>query len=249
MRHWTKPWVFAFVAVFGAGFFPSPMRAADAIVLNDAGSPPLTNDRGTGFLDIIATEAFRRNGLKLSLIKLPAERALKNSNAGIDDGELFRIGGMEKLYPNLVPVSEKIIDMRFVAFCVDSSVTVNGWQSLRLYSVGFIKGWKILEINTPKEAHIILARDAEQLFTMLEKGRVDVVLYSRLMGLEIIRRRKIAGAKALSPPLDVRAMFIFLHKKHKALAPKIAASLAALKSEGVYGREYRKMETALMTAR
>lgn len=223
--------------------------AAKTLALNDVGSPPLTNDRGTGFLDIIATEAFRRNGLKLSLIRVPAERALKNSNAGIDDGELFRIGGMEKLYPNLVPVPEKIIDMHFVAFSKDPSVRVNGWQSLGPLVVGLIKGWKILEINTPREAHIILARDAEQLFTMLDKGRVDVALYSRLMGLEIIRRRKIAGAKALSPPLDVRAMFIFLHKKHKALAPKIAASLAALKSEGVYGREYRKMEAALVAAR
>lgn len=217
----------------------------ETLVLNNVGSPPLTNDEGTGFLDVIGQEVFRRNGIKLSLIKLPAERGLRNANAGIDDGDFLRISGMEKLYPNLVPVPEKLIDMTFVAFANDPAVRVDGWDSLRNYAVGLIKGWKILEKNTPKGTHVILARNAEQLFTMLEKGRVDVALYSRLMGLEIIRRRKLAGVKDLSPPLAVRGMFIYLHKSHQAIVPKIRFSLAAIKAEGLYDTEYRKVQALL----
>jgi len=66
---------------------------------------------------------------------------------------------------------------------------------LKKYAVGFIKGWKIFEINTPKQAQVIHARDSKQLFTMLKKGRVDIALYSRLMGLENIRRLNIQGAR------------------------------------------------------
>jgi len=40
-------------------------------------------------------------------------------------------------------------------------------------------------------------------------------------------------------------MFIFLNKKHKVLAPKIAASLAALKAEGFYDREFLKIEASV----
>jgi len=219
--------------------------SAETLVLNNVGASPLTNDRGTGFLDVIGKEAFRRNGIKLSLIKLPAERGLSNANAGIDDGDFLRVSGMEKLYPKLVQVPEKLVDMTFVAFANDPAVRVDGWGSLRNYYVGFIKGWKILEKNTPNGTQVILARDAEQLFTMLEKRRVDVVLYSRLMGLEIIRRRKLAGVRDLSPPLAVRGMFIYLNKRHQALASKISYALAAIKAEGLYDAEYGKVKAGL----
>ena len=219
--------------------------SAETLVLNNVGASPLTNDQGTGFLDVIGKEASRRNGIKLSLIKLPAERGLSNANAGIDDGDFLRVSGMEKLYPNLVQVPEKLVDMTFVAFANDPAVRVDGWGSLRNYYVGFIKGWKILEKNTPNGTQVILARDAEQLFTMLEKRRVDVILYSRLMGLEIIRRRKLAGVMDSSPPLTVRGMFIYLNKRHQALASKISSALAAIKAEGLYDAEYRKVKAGL----
>ena len=80
---------------------------------------------------------------------------------------------------------------------------------------------------------------------MLRRGRVEVVLFERLMGLEIIRRQNIQDARDLSPSLAVKSMFIYLNKKHETLAPKVAASLAALKSEGVYEREYKKIEMVL----
>lgn len=219
--------------------------SAETLVLNNVGSPPLTNVEGTGFLDVIGQEAFRRNGVKLSLIILPAERGLRNANAGIDDGDFLRVSGMEKMYPNLVQVPEKLIDMTFVAFAIDPAVRIDGWSSLKNYTVAFIRGWKILEKNTPKGTPIILARDAEQLFTILEKGRVDVILYSRLMGLEIIRRRKLAGAKDLTPALAVRGVYIYLHKSHQAIASKIGSSLADIKAEGLYDAEYRKVKALL----
>lgn len=219
--------------------------AQETLVLSNGGRPPLTNDEGTGFLDVIGQEAFRRNGIKLLLLKLPSERGIRNANAGIEDGDFMRISGMEKLYPNLIRVPEKLTDEIFVAFTNDPAIRVDGWSSLKNYVVGFIKGWKIFEKNTPKEAQVVLARDAEHLFTMLEKKRIDIALYSQLMGLEVIRRRKLTDIKDLSPPLAVRGMFIYLNKKHRAIVPKIRSSLAAIKAEGLYDAEYRKVKALL----
>ena len=239
--------IFALVAavVFSAQL--STPTLAETLVLNHASTAPLVNDDKTGLLDIIVGEAFRRSGLELKLIKLPAERGLRNANEGIEDGDLSRISGLEKLYPNLVRVPEKTFDMSFVGFVSKpevnkSEIEIDGWRSLKSHSVGFIKGWKIFEKNIPVGTDIVYAHDAEQLFTLLEKGRVDIVLYSRLEGLDIIKRRQLAGVTDLSPPLATRELFIYLHKSRRDLAPCIAKALAALKREGFYAVEFKKIE-------
>ena len=56
----------------------------ETMVLNDANSAPFTNKQGTGLVDIIASEAFRRAGLKLKLIQLPAFGKPTKTNRVVD---------------------------------------------------------------------------------------------------------------------------------------------------------------------
>ena len=219
---------------------PLPAQSEQVLVLNNATNPPLTNEEGTGFLDVIVKKAFRRAGLGLELIKLPAERGLKNANAGIEDGDLIRIAGLEKDYPNLVRVAEKVFVTEFVAFAKDARIVINDWRDLRPYSVAFIKGWKIIENNIPEGTSVTLAHGAGQLFALLEKDRADIVVYSRLMGLDIVKKLGLQGVRDLDPPLARRDMFIYLHRKHGHLAPRIARALADLKAEGAYQDAYRE---------
>ena len=216
----------------------TPATARQVLVLNNPTDPPLTNDVGSGFLDRVVGEAFRRSGVELRLVKLPAERGLRNANAGIEDGDLSRIAGLERAYPNLVRVPEKLLDMHFSAFSRRIAVRTDSWVALKPYSVGIIKGWKIFEENLRGITAPTDADNAEQLFTLLEKDRVDVVLYARWMGLALIERRKIVDARLLVPSLATREMFIYVHKKHAALVLKIAAALRALKADGSYQRIY-----------
>ena len=234
--------IFALVAAVVCAAQLSTPTLAETLVLNNATAPPLTNDDKTGFIDIVVGEAFRRVGLELKLIKLPPERALKNANDGIDDGDVNRIAGLEKLYPNLIRVPEKNYDMKFVAFARDPAFEIDGWRSLKPYIVGLIKGWKIFEKNIPAGTDMVYAHDPEQLFTLLEKGRIDIALYSRLMGLDIVKRRQLTGVTILSPPLATREMFLYLHKSRKEFVPLIADALAALKREGFYAAEFKKIE-------
>lgn len=239
--------VFAFVIAIICSTQTASSAAAQILVLNDTEAPPLTNDDKTGFFDIIVGEAFKRCGLELQLVKLPAERGLKNANAGIEDGEISRISGMEEFYPNLVPVPEKIFDMNFVAFAhkpgaTTAEIKIDDWQSLKPYIVGFIKGWKIFERNVPAGTNIVYAHDTEQLFTLLEKRRIDIALYSRLVGLNIVHRRQMDGVTSLLPPLATRELFTYLHNSHEDVVPCIAEALAALKNEGLYEAEYKKIE-------
>ncbi len=217
------------------------------LVLNDTNDPPYTTPAGDGYLDMIAREAFRRAGVELKLVKLPAERGLINANAGIDDGDMVRIAGLEKQYPNLIRVPEKLTDWVFVAFSKDRSIPAN-WTAIRQRSVGLIKGWKIFERAVNGAERVTTADDPEQLFRLLQLGRIEVALYERWLGLVLARKLGAKDIHPLSPPLYRREMFIYLHHRHAALAPKIAEALRAMKREGFYERARREKLMPLRAA-
>jgi len=230
------------------GWAESPAVAnLPVLVLNDPTDAPLTTTAGDGFFDVIVGEAFRRAGLQLKLVKLPAERALMNANEGIEDGDLSRIAGLEKTYPNLVRVPEKILDMHFVAFTRQPKPTEASWAALETYSIGHIKGWKIFEQNLTAATQISTANDPGQLFAMLEKERVDVALYDRWMGYALAKQMQITHVRVVEPPLAVREMFVYLHQKHADKIPALVAALRAIKTEGMYTKVCREKLAPLAT--
>ncbi|MCK7469482.1 MAG: hypothetical protein MZU95_00785 [Desulfomicrobium escambiense] len=77
---------------------------------------PRSTSDGKGYRDLIIKEMFRRVGHAVKSVHMPAERALVIVDEGIDDGTYTRIAGLEKQYPNLVMVPEKVPDFEFAAF-------------------------------------------------------------------------------------------------------------------------------------
>jgi len=206
------------------------------LVLNDTNAPPYTTEAEDGLLDIVAGEAFRRAGLHLKLVHLPAERGLLNANEGIEDGDLTRIAGLEKIYPNLIRVPEKLIDWHFVTFAHQTKLGISSWGALENLTVGHIRGWKIFEKNLKPGTAISLVDTEAQLFTMLDKNRIDVALYEHWMGLAWAEKMGIKNIHVAEPPLAVREMYIYLNKRHADKVPAIAAALHALKAEGFFTR-------------
>ena len=207
---------------------------AQTLVLNDTSGPPFTTPDGTGFFDILVSRAFKMAGLNLKLVRTPPERALLNANAGIDDGELARIKGINKTYKNLVRVPEKLIDWNFVALTRNSDIMVSDWNDLQKYDIGFIRGWKILENNTSRHSKVSIVRSRRELFSMLDKNRIDIALYTKWMGLAIVKKNNITGIRVLEPPLAIREMYIYLHKKNSSHVANIANALKKMKESGEY---------------
>ena len=116
--------------------------------------------------------------VKLRLVKLPAERALLNANAGIEDGDLARIADLETQYPNLIRVPEKLLDWAFTAFSKDASISAR-WETIRQRQVGHIKGWKIYEQQLAGAPQVVSVDNAAQLFRLLDLNRIEVALYTR----------------------------------------------------------------------
>lgn len=219
--------------------------AATTLVLNTSGTPPLNTPDQTGFADEIVAEAFKRIGIRLKTVQLPAERGLKNANAGVEDGDMLRVAGLDKIYTNLICVPESIMSWEFVVFSKHKVNLQQGWKSLSNHYVAFINGWKILEKNVPASAHINKMRNLKQLFSFLNKDRTDMVIYERWGGLLAIKEMHMKQIKLQMPPLTVKKMYIYLHKKHQAIVQSLTNALKTMKTDGSYNKIKARVLTPL----
>lgn len=214
--------------------FPILARENKTLVLNVTSQPPLHRQTHDGFMDEISRMALKNVGYQLVIERFPAERGLRNANAGLIDGDMGRVKGIDKLYPNLIRVPEKIMNWEFCVFSKKKIDLLQGWKSLANKNVAFITGWKILEKNVPTSALITKSRDAQQLFMLVNKDRVSLAIYERWGGNYILKTLKNNNIKLQRPCLATKEIFIYLHKKHSALVPRLAQALADMKKDGRY---------------
>jgi len=214
--------------------FPPSCFSQPRLILGTFTGPPLSNPDQRGMVDRVLREAFNRTNVDIEIVHLPAERSLSNADAGIIDGDFIRISGLERLYPDLLRVPEKIVDFEFVAFTRHADFRTESWESLKPYHVGIEIGWKILEENIVGAATRTDVRNKEILFSLLANDRADLVVYSRFVGWETVRELGLKGIRVLEPPLAVREMYLYLNKKHLHLVPLISEAIQDMKRDGTF---------------
>lgn len=230
---------------------PSLSEAAgeDVYILNTSTGAPYTTKERSGFQDLVIAEAFRRIGKKAQVERYDASaRALINANENIDHGVAMRIKGLEKKFPNLVRVEEQLIENDFVAYSTELDFITDSWWSLMPYAVAHINGWVVFERNLNPEQLVHTVKDPAQMFAMLDKGRVDVALYERWQGLQRAKEKGLA-VTVHEPPLASVDMYMYLHKSHAHMAPRLAQALRDMKADGSYQAIYERTLSPLMSKR
>lgn len=188
-------------------------------------------------LELLSREAFRRAGIEFKLVSNPSERSLQMANQGEIDGEGLRVGGLDSHYPNLIQVPERFIGISFVAFAKDAMINLDhSWESLKPYRIAYITGWKMFEANASGAKKVTKVDKPEQLFRMLDAGRVDLALYTRADGIALIRSLNLPSIAPISPSLKDVDMYLYVNKKHEALVPRIVESLRNMKADGTYNK-------------
>ena len=124
-----------------------------------------------------------------------------------------------------------------VAYAKRADIRIRNWDDLIPYSVGYATGWKIYEDKVKNVREVTTTPSIFELFPLLEKGRVDVILLDRWGGQSIVRQMGY-GLKPLEPALAHTDMFIYLNKKHAALVPRLTQSLRDMKADGSYKKIY-----------
>ncbi len=221
----NKSLKFTWAALIAFGLYATAAQGGRLTFATFEGSP------GQEMSALILEEAYASLGIEIEVLRYPGLRSLKIANEGDVDGELSRVKAFEQDYPNLIPVPAPVNQLRASVFSKNREIELRGWESLRGYTIGITRGMRFAERGADGMT-IIRANSHEQLFQLLDKGRVDVVINPFVNGLVIIKKLKLEGIHALEPPLVHIDLYHFLHKRHLALVPRITDSLRQMDASG-----------------
>jgi polar amino acid transport system substrate-binding protein len=177
----------------------------------------------------ILKAAYAQIGIDVEFKILPGERALLSANAGETDADLHRIDGINKTYSNLIKVNVPLAYNQHSAFVKDLKIEINGYESLKKYSIAYTRGFKAIERGTAVGFNTSPVKDDDAAFRMLASGRVDVVITDRDDGLKVLDRLGVKEIKPLSPPVEVIALYHYVHSQHADLVPKLEKVLSQVK--------------------
>jgi polar amino acid transport system substrate-binding protein len=216
----------------------SSAQGGESFVLNTSFGIPLASPNHQGALNILYRELGRNLGVDIQVQLLPAERALLNANAGIEDGDACRISGLEKAYPNLIQVHEGIFNFKISAFAKRADIKLNGPDSLKPYHVGYLIGWKILEKNVGGAKSATGYASDIEMFIALENEEIDIAFIEKAQGLSLLQKR--TRIHQLKPPFLEAVCYLHLHKKHQHLIPKILTELNKMKLNGKLNKVFNE---------
>lgn len=175
--------------------------------------------------------AYAELDIDVQFKRFPPKEVLQMSNTGKVDAELTRIAGIEKEFPNLVMVPVPVIQVKHSAFTRGETLQLAGWESLRPYKIGIRRGI-ILHDRKTQGMQRLFADTNEQLFRLLEQGRVEVVASNALVGGILIHKLQLTGITMVEPPLSTSDLYHYVHKKHTQLVPKLTQVLKAMTADG-----------------
>ncbi|NRA17504.1 MAG: transporter substrate-binding domain-containing protein [Oceanospirillaceae bacterium] len=200
---------------------------AESLVFAKSG--PL--DYSADISETILKEAYGRLNIHISTEVLPSERALLNANSGLLDGDIHRIIGLENLYLNLIRVPVPINAIEGMVFSKTKGLKIDSWDDLKYFSIGLRIGAKFAEAGT-QGMNVSPAPTNDLVFKMLDRGRTEVVVSTRIEGLLTSKKLGLANIYPIEPAIVNLKLYHYVRKKNKALIPELTRILKIMEKEG-----------------
>jgi ABC-type amino acid transport substrate-binding protein len=176
---------------------------------------------------------YARLNIKLEFEDVPGKRALALSSAGELDGEIQRIANLTKDYPTLIQISPPINYIEPSVFTTGLRFDVAGWNSIKDYSIGIVRGVGSSETGTQGMSRVTATTSLENMIQMLDADRFDLIVTDLFSGLVAVRKLNLqARIHPLSPPLQRIYIHHYLHERHHDLAPKVGKAIADMEASG-----------------
>lgn len=221
---------------------PAVLRAARrelSFVFSRAEADPRTQ-----WLIGVYREALDQLGFDFRFVEVPPSRATAMSRTGEVDGELGRVHSFADLYPELIRVEEPNNPVRFVAFAIDASLSIAGWDWLEDFQGRVATRLGIKEIEATLRTRLPHApaeavNAIEQGLRQLQLGRIDLYLDVEEAVFDYMSTD--AGYKALgSGPaitevgvMEATTGHAYLYRaRNEALATPLAEVLHRMKAAG-----------------
>jgi ABC-type amino acid transport substrate-binding protein len=180
---------------------------------------------------------YAKLNIKLEFEDVPSKRALALSSAGELDGEIHRIGGLSREYPTLLQVTPAINYIEPTVFTTKLHFDVAGWDSIRDYSIGIVRGVGSSEAGTRGMSRVTATTSNENMIQMLDADRFDLFVLDLFSGLVTVRKLHLqARIYPLSPPLERISIYHYLHERHRDLVPKVEKVIEDMTASGELAR-------------
>lgn len=255
-RRRNSPWRYRIALALGllAAAAPTLSQMPDAatkpFIMTADGEP---NTYGTRWVTLIYDELFKRLGLPYKVENYTLARRAALVEEGIADGETSRVYSYGDTRPYLVRVEEPLIDLTFALFAANPAVRLEKIEDLRAtdYLAEYRRGILLCE-NTLKQLvpadRLSDVATQQQGLKKLLAGRTDVycdlAAYVR-QELESPEFKNTANIRRVVTLGKSVPTYPYLHKKHAALAPRMAAAIKQMKAEGLIERYRLQVEREL----
>ena len=177
----------------------------------------------------VLEEAYARAGMCVDIDTLPLRRAERALATGTRDGNLARTAAFVANRPDVVAVPVPLIESRALVLRKDAASPLKTGEVLAaLPGVHWAKA-----LASKTDASLIEASPLAQLLELVDERRVDGILLDSLSFLLRGEANQLDPTKYYlgETGVDLR-LYHVVHKKHRAIVPRLAKALTALRAEG-----------------
>lgn len=182
------------------------------------------------YVKALMEEAYAELGIELVYLDMPRARSIVEANAGRIAGELGRLPGLEREFPNLIRLEFPLFryqlvivaDRRQCGLCeladLDNLAYVNGMQGVE----------QVLAAQS-QQLPTVQAVDLEQLRLMFQSQRVKAII---LNDFEAQQLGLLDDPHHIAVPILTEVGYHYLHQQHADLVPQLAAVLERMHDQG-----------------
>ena len=123
----------------------------------------------------------------------------------------------------------------------DKHITITSKDDLKKYKVGIVRGIAHAEAATEGLAGLQVTSSYDQLYQMLDAGRIDVAIDEGINGPVTLKGLGLTGITQVGEIARLD-LFNVLTPAKKDLAPKISAAIKALKDSGELAKLTKRYE-------
>ena len=187
-------------------------------------------------------EIYSRAGLEFKAEPLPGARANASTLQGEKDGEVARIPPYFEKNPTLIRVDPPYYYLSSGVFAkAGRQLVIKSKADLANYRVGIVRGIAHAETATAGLKNLEVVDRYEQLYRMVEAGRIDLAIDTGINGRATLAALHIGSVEAAGEVARLDLHHV-LGPKHSALAPKLSAVIQAMKKSGELDKLTRKFE-------
>ena len=167
----------------------------------------ILGDQPHAMAEEVLRVAHGRMGYKVKFELFPGIRSLEPANKGETDGDIARISGTQKEFPNLRPLATPVIHIQGVAFTKSVTRKIKIWGDLEGLRIGVIRGIRYSTIGT-QGLNRYFAEDTAHLFRLPADDRIQIAVTVLDAGrIELHDNFEDSGIHAVGSPLYEAPLF------------------------------------------